>query len=93
MTKTLSHPSDNPVQAEVFPNRLKLRHVDPARSLRQFYLLTVQRDLFGGATLVQEWGRIGTAGRIRHSHHPDEGQAVDALASLAQQKFKRGYRI
>jgi predicted DNA-binding WGR domain protein len=56
-------------------------------------LLTVQRDLFGGATLVQEWGAIGTAGRIRHSHHPDEGQAVDALASLAQQKFKRGYRI
>ncbi|MEP5757790.1 MAG: WGR domain-containing protein [Litoreibacter sp.] len=85
--------SDNPARAEVFPSRIKLRRIDPIQKMRRFYLMTVQRDLFGGATLVREWGTIGSAGRLQQSHHADEGQAVDALARLAQQKFKRGYRI
>jgi predicted DNA-binding WGR domain protein len=85
--------TDNPAQAEVFPNRLKLRRTDPVQKMRRFYLLTVQRDLFGGATLVREWGRIGSGGKLKTSHHADEGQAIDALATLAQQKFKRGYRV
>ena len=85
--------SDNPVQAEVFPSRIKLRRIDPIQKIRHFYLLTIQRDLFGGATLVREWGRIGSGGKVKTSHHADEGQAVDALATLAQQRFKRGYRI
>ena len=85
--------SDNPLQGEIFPSRLKLRRVDTARKMRRFYLMTVQRDLFSGATLVREWGRIGSAGKILSSHHADEGKAVDALAATAQKKFKRGYRI
>lgn len=85
--------SDNPAQAEVFPSRIKLRRIDPTQNMRRFYLMTVQRDLFGGATLVREWGSIGRAGKLQQSHHADEGKAVDALATLAQQKFKRGYRI
>lgn len=85
--------SDNPAQSEVFPARIKLRRIDPAKNMRRFYLMTVQRDLFGGATLMREWGRIGSAGKLQQSHHVDEGQAVDELATLAQQKFKRGYRI
>jgi len=81
------------MQHEIFPDRIKLRRIDPAKNMRRFYLMTVQRDLFGGATLIKEWGRIGYAGKLQRSHHSDEGQAVDALATLAQQKFKRGYRI
>lgn len=84
---------DNPQQSEVFPNRLKLRRIDAAQSMRRFYLLTVQRDLFGGATLTREWGRIGFNGKTRRTHHADEGQAIDELATVAQNKFKRGYRI
>jgi len=84
---------DNGSQFEIFPDCLKLRRIDPAKNMRRFYLMTVQRDLFGGATLIKEWGRLGSGGRIQHEHHPDEGKAVDALALIAQQKFKRGYRI
>ena len=87
------HFSDDTGQSEIFPSRIKLRRLDPVKKVRSFFLLTVQRDLFGGATLVREWGRIGQAGRLQLSHHADEGRAVDALASVAQQKFKRGYRI
>ena len=85
--------TDNPQQSEVFPTWIKLRRIDRARNMCRFYLLTVQRDLFGGATLVREWGRVGSSGKLLYTHHPDEGAAIDALAGIAQQKFKRGYRL
>lgn len=81
----------DPTQLEVFPDRLHLRREDPAQNMRRFYLMTVQRDLFGGATLIREWGRVGSAGRVHVEHHLDEGQAVDALAGIATAKRKRGY--
>lgn len=82
---------DDP-QFEIFPDRLFLRRTEPARNMHRFYLMTVQRDLFGGASLVREWGRVGSSGQLRIDHHPDEGKAVDALADIAKQKRKRGYR-
>ncbi len=85
--------TDDSKQLQVFPDHVHLRRVDPTKKMRRFYLMTVQRDLFGGASLTREWGRIGSSGQVRMEHHPDEGQAVDALATLAQQKFKRGYRM
>ena len=78
-------------QYEVFPDRLHLRRVNAEKNMRRFYLMTVQRDLFGGAQLVCEWGRIGSAGKIKTSYHPDEGQAVDELAEIVSAKQKRGY--
>ena len=85
--------SEDHRQFEVFPDRLHLRRVDPAKSMRRFYLMTVQRDLFGGAQLVREWGRIGSSGKIMSSHHADEAQAVDALAEIVAAKCKRGYEF
>jgi predicted DNA-binding WGR domain protein len=85
--------SEDHTQFEVFPDRLYLRRVDPAKSMRRFYLMTVQRDLFGGAQLVREWGRIGSSGKIMSSHHADEAQAVDALAEIVAAKRKRGYEF
>jgi predicted DNA-binding WGR domain protein len=83
--------SEDHTQFEVFPDRLHLRRVDPAKSMRRFYLMTVQRDLFGGASLIREWGRVGSPGKVRVDHHPDEGHAVNALADLMGAKRKRGY--
>ena len=53
--------------------------------------MVVQRDLFGGASLIQEWGRIGSPGEVRIDHHPDEGRAVTALMTLAAEKQRCGY--
>ena len=83
--------SEDHTQFEVFPDRLHLRRVDPAKNMRRFYLMTVQRDLFGGASLIREWGRLGSPGKVRVDHHPDEGHAVNALADLMAAKRKRGY--
>lgn len=79
-------------QFEMFPDQMYLRREDPSRKMRRFYLMTVQRDLFGGASLIREWGRFGSAGKLRIDRHHDEGQAVDALAALMIAKCKRGYR-
>lgn len=64
----------------------------PKKNIRRFYAMTVQPDLFGGASVVREWGRIGMAGQVRIDLYPDEGCAVDALARLTQAKKKRGYQ-
>ena len=49
-------------------------------------------NLFGRALLARHWGRIGTQGRIRLDPHPDSGAALNALATLARQKRRRGYQ-
>lgn len=84
---------DGSAQLEVFPTCLHLQRVDPARNMRRFYRITIQRDLFGGASLVRVWGRIGTRGRQLINTHADEGRAITALMKLAHEKRRRGYEL
>ena len=84
---------DGSDQLEVFPTCLHLRRVDPVRNMRRFYRLTVQRDLFGGASLIRVWGRIGARGQELVELHEDEGRAISALMKLAQAKRKHGYAL
>ena len=51
-----------------------------------------QRDLFGGTSLIREWGRIGTRGHMLIEPHRDEGEAITALMRLARVKRRRGYQ-
>lgn len=78
-------------QLELFPVAAHLCRIDPEQRMRRFYRLALQPDLFGGCTLVREWGRIGSGGRLRYDEFPSEGQAVTALISMAQTKAQRGY--
>ena len=71
---------------------MELRREHASRRMRRFYRMVVQRDLFGGAFLIREWGRIGMPGQVRMDQNPDEGRAVDALADLVATKRKRGYQ-
>ena len=80
------------MQPDIFPDQVFLRREVASRNMCRFYMMVVQRALFGGASLVREWGRIGSPGRVRIDHLPDEGRAVDALAGLAAAKRKRGYQ-
>lgn len=79
------------IQMEVFPTQVDLRRLDPSRNMRRFYRLSIQRDLFGRASLLREWGRIGTRGQSMVETHDDEGRAINALMRLAAQKQRRGY--
>lgn len=78
-------------QYDIFPDRIYLTRIDPDKRMKRFYAMYVQRDLFGGASLVREWGRLGSPGHILIVSYPDEGRAVDALAAIAKQKRGRGY--
>lgn len=84
---------DDGFQFEIFPTDLHLRRIDPAQNMRRFYRITVQRDLFGGASLIRSWGRIGTQGRQLTDTHADEGRAISALMALAKEKRRRGYQL
>ena len=74
---------DQAVQLEVFPTDLHLRRIDPACNMRRFYRLSVQRDLFGGACLIREWGRIGYRGQVLIETYEDEGKAITAVPETA----------
>ena len=79
------------MQLDVFPDHIRLLRIDAAKNMNRFYCMVVHRDLFGGASLIREWGRLGSPGQVKVEHHPDEGQAVDALADIVSAKRKRGY--
>jgi len=79
-------------QFDLFPVAVHLRRVDPARNMRRFYTIGLQPDLFGGCTLIREWGRLGSAGTIRHDGYPSEGAAVDALLVHVGRKERGGYK-
>nr|WP_118963928.1 WGR domain-containing protein [Komagataeibacter saccharivorans] len=81
-----------PRQLSLFPETAALVRVDPAINCWRFSHLSLQPDLFGGTTLVRQWGRIGTAGRQVCERHHDAGPARDALARQLRARRRRGYR-
>ena len=81
-----------PLQLPLFPEQASLTRLRPARHEARFYRIAVWPDLFGRALLVRQWGRIGSAARLRLDPYPDPGAAINALARLARAKRRRGYR-
>jgi len=83
--------ADPEVQIEMFPRELQLQRIDLDRNMRRYYRMSIERDLFGGASLIREWGRLGARGQRRIEPHVDEGEAISALLQLARRKRRRGY--
>ena len=49
---------------------MDLCKIDPAKTMRRFYRLSVEPTLFGDFALVREWGRVGAkAGRTQEDRH------------------------
>ena len=70
-----------------------LQRIEPPGNVWRFYTLTVWPDLFGGVTLVREWGRIGQDGTVRRRHFAVETSAEQELNRIARRKIRRGYRL
>ena len=79
-------------QLEMFPEDIRIERLDPDANMYRFYRLRLMPDLFGGVSLLREWGRIGTQGRHRIELFADAGSAADAMVTLYHAKRKRGYR-
>ena len=68
-----------------------LRRVDPAQNMRRFYSLSIQPTLFGGASLIRDWGRIGTRGQTMIETFDTADDADLAFDRLERSKRRRGY--
>ena len=68
-----------------------LIRIRPELNEWRFYRLDIWPDLFGGVSLVREWGRIGQEGRCRHESYATSAVALEALDRVVTAKRKRGY--
>lgn len=71
---------------------LCLIRCDPSRNMARFYRMQISPDLFGGAVLVRNWGRIGTQGQEQRQWWSDDSCADAALQDWAARKIRKGYR-
>ncbi len=69
-----------------------LRRIAADDNVWRYYTLTLEADLFGGVTLVREWGRIGQDGAVKRQHFKDAAAAMRELDRVARSKVRRGYR-
>ncbi len=72
--------------------KILLRRIRPERNERRFYAIEITTDLFGCLLLSRNWGRIGTAGRLRLDPQTDVEAARIALEEIVRAKIKRGYK-
>ena len=68
-----------------------LRRIDPTQNMRRFYTLAIQPTLFGGASVIRNWGRIGTSGQSMMETFDSEDEAAAASLRLERAKRRRGY--
>ncbi|MES4992549.1 WGR domain-containing protein [Phyllobacterium sp. 22229] len=68
-----------------------MRRIDPTQNMRRYYSLAIQPTLFGGASVIRNWGRIGTNGQSMMETFDKAEDAVMAMARLERVKRGRGY--
>lgn len=74
------------------PGQIHLHRIDAAQNMRRFYTLTFQPTLFGGASVIRNWGRIGTGGQGIMETFDRQEDADRVLSRLERSKRNRGYR-
>ena len=70
----------------------RLRRISADDNVWRYYTLSLWPDLFGGTTLVREWGRIGQDGTVMRRHFTDDAAAEREFDRIARSKVRRGYR-
>ena len=74
-------------------HQTRLTKIDHSINQYRYYSLRVDPDLFGGWTLIRQWGRLDkNGGAIRMECFESEEVATNRLTTISQQKRKRGYQ-
>lgn len=68
-----------------------LTRLEAGKSMRRFYKLDMQPDLFAGFSVIREWARIGRPGQVRTENYPTSGAADLALVAHYCRKTRKGY--
>ncbi len=72
---------------------LVLDRCDLSCNMSRYYVLSIEPSLFGDATLIREWGRLGQPGQRRIELYKSHSRAVEALETWLQRKRRRGYLL
>jgi len=59
----------------------------------RYYQLLLQQDLIDGWTLVREWGKQGSSGRVKRDHYPCRNDALKAMERVRDAQLSRGFQI
>lgn len=73
------------------PQDTYLRRIDLSRNMARYYALSIQPTLFGGSSVVREWGRIGTRGQCKFELFHDAEHAERIRDRIERSKRRRGY--
>ncbi len=76
----------------VCPLPCRFVRIRPERNEGRYYHLDIRPNLFGGTTLVREWGRLGRFGARHLAFFDDYDGALRVLNAIAGMKIRRGYR-
>jgi predicted DNA-binding WGR domain protein len=68
-----------------------LHRIDASQNMQRFYSLGLQPTLFGGASVIRHWGRIGSGGQTMMETFDDVQDADMALSRIERTKRRRGY--
>ena len=72
---------------------LVLDRCEPTCNMARYYVLSIEPSLFGDASLIREWGRIGRSGQRRIELYESKTRAMEALETWLQRKQRRGYLL
>ena len=74
-------------------HQTRLTKIDYSENQCRYYSLRIDPDLFGGWTLIRQWGRLDKeGGAIRMDSFESEEVATNHLTQITRQKRKRGYQ-
>ena len=68
---------------------IALRRVDPDTNVARFYVLTLERDLFGNFAVTRQWGMVATAGRVITEPFGTEVEAAEVMAAPRERRGAR----
>jgi predicted DNA-binding WGR domain protein len=69
-----------------------IERTDAAENIARFYAMSIEPSLFGDASLLRRWGRIGSSGQQKIHLFENEKQAVELFLVIVTKKRARGYR-
>ena len=65
--------------------------IDAAKNIRRFWLSVVTPTMFGGWSVLREWGRIGSPGRVQFRTFDSEEEAQRAEQQGIKKRQRHGY--
>jgi predicted DNA-binding WGR domain protein len=70
-----------------------LTNINAGRNKHRFYMVHVAQNLFSEWSVIREWGRIGSPGRLRCDTFKSESQAREAERRSLRLRERHGYQL